>query len=263
MMTEIEADDAMAALLDYCERSAPGFAAALKPASRQDVDRIVESTGLLAPAEYRSFLLIFGRADFAALAPFMKDVEFGCDAVEDFYRDAPVPIPADALYLWTSGGDCEMFLGMASEWAQSHPVLSFSWSSDEKTGRIRPDERLPFVVAGSLFGCLFQEAYSSLHLPSLAHHLELREIVVHDMPRTEVAASERARRFVSVVERLGFRRLPWLDADMFIYDRGDAVVSLASSMVAEDSMRVGANDEREANRIAEILCDNLGARRFG
>lgn len=263
MFNDTEAAAAMAGLLDYCERCAPGFTGALKPVAVEDVDRIVKLTGLGVPAEYRAFLLTFGRADSSAMGQFMSDVELGCDAVEAFYRDPPVPVPPDAVFLWTSGGDCEMFLGVSGDWLDIHPVLSYSWMSDEATGKIIAHERLPFVVSGSLLAYLYREAYSRLRIPSLEHHVDLRETVLKQELRSPAAAADRARRFVAVVEKLGFQLLPYVDSHVLIYDRGDAAVSLYGDTIAEDAMYVGAMDAREASRIAEILCDNLGARHFG
>lgn len=262
MTTASDAILVMSGLIDYCERCAPGFAKALRPALPVDVDAVIGLTGVQVPAEYRAFLLAFGRTDPAALAPFMEAFEFGCHAIEDFYQDPPVPLADDVAYLWSVDGGGEMFLGVAGEWANEHPVLSFSWGMDRATGKFVAAERRPFVVSASLPAFLYRQAHSQLQRLNLAHRVRLRENAAPG-ERSAAAAAERGRRFVAVMEKLGFRPLPFLDADVPIYERGDAAVSLFLSEVAEDSMNVAASNAREASRIAEILCDNLGARRFG
>lgn len=249
-------------LVDYCERCAPGFAQALRPTLPADVDDVIRLTGVGVPAEYRAYLLAFGRAVPSALAPFMTDFHFGCDATEDFYRDPPVPVPDDAAFLWSIEGGSEMFLGVAGEWADDHPVLSFSWGMDEATGEYLPGERMPFVVSGSLIAFLYGQAYSRLRQLGLPHRQRLRQNMASG-ERTAADAVERGRRFVAVIERLGFEPLPFLDPDVLMYDRSDAAVSMVVSESAEDSFYVAATEARETSLITEILCDNLGARRFG
>ena len=254
---------AMAGLVDYCERCASGFRAALQPVPDEELERLLASTGLPIPPEYRAYLQAFGRAEAAQLLPFMDDVDYGCQAVATFYADPPAPVPPDAVYLWTAGGDSEMFLGAAGEWQAVHPVLSFSYPVDETTGRFLPHDRGPFVVAQTLFTFLYREAYARLRRPRLAHHRVLRENAATGARRGEGAAAQRAQRFLEVVHPLGFQSLPHLDPLTPICERPDAVVSLFGEVEAEDTLFVDANDEREANRIAEILADNLGARAFG
>lgn len=263
MTANIEASPVMSGLIDYCERCAPGFAGLLRPSSPGDVEDVISLIGLPLPVEYRSFLLAFGRSDPLTLAPFMADIEFGCDAIEDFYRAPPVPVPSDAAYLWTASGDCEMFLGVAGEWAVDHPVVSFSWPVDDATGKFLSHDRLPFIVSCSLPAFLYREAYSKLRVRNLAYHYSLRENVAPGAERTESAAAERGRRFVAVMENLGLRPLPFLDPNVLIYDRADVAVSMFVSVIAEDALHVDASDAREASLVTEILCDNLGARRFG
>ncbi|MFY0569735.1 hypothetical protein ACN28E_38725 [Archangium lansingense] len=252
---------AMDGLLEYCERLAPGFLRTIRGASEADLARLESLSGQALPAEYRAFLARMGRSAPKSLAPFFSDVEFGIEVAERFYLEPPIPVPPDAVFLWTLDRDCDMFLPTTAEWAPPLPVLLFHWPIDEVSGGFLAHDRQVTVISRSLMTFLYREAFQRLRSPSLAHRLDLRENAGPD-ERTELRAAERKERFRSLAAELGFRPLPFLDPDILHYDREDAALSLFSRVLAEDSLSVYADDVREAGRLAEILCERLDVRRL-
>jgi hypothetical protein len=228
-------------------------------ASEEEINRIADLARLPLPPEYQSFLVRMGRTPPSSLGQFFEDVSYGIEAVVQFYLNPPVPIPSDAVYLWTVDVDSHMFLGTHERGDEQRPILYFTWFFDLDTNTFTDRERLVTVIADSLLQYLYQEAFLRIRVPLLAYHAELRENVRTRKP-DEHYTQQRRIQFQAVAERSGFEPVPFMNSDVVFYNRADAALMLYSNQVAEDHVHVSADDERECARLCEILSDNLDLR---
>jgi hypothetical protein len=247
-------------LIDYCARFDPELSRKIIGAEERDILRVEEAIRQPLAPEHRAFLSRMGRTPPNSLGEFLKDVEFGVDATLRFYADPPVPPPSDALYVWTLGVDCEMFLGLNVR-DGSRPLVMFSWPVDPETGKYTSESRVEHVVASSLLQYLYQEAVLRIRAPSLPHHAEFRARR-ETQSMDEAVHRERITRFKSVADKLGFRPVPYVDRKPVFYERADAVLMLFTEEVARDSIYVHAQKRREFAQLCEIVDDNLEVDRW-
>ena len=258
MPDRMEAQAAIDELIAYCARYAQGFADALLGATDAEIaDLATLARQPLAP-EHAAFLARFGRTPPGSLDPFLDKTEFGVAAAEQFYADPPVPVPDDAVYLWTLDFDLEMFLPVA---AAARPVLLFHWPVDPETGRSLPQDRTATTIADLLLQYLYKEAFLRLRRPALAYHAELRPADRLDPPDPGVGA-QRQRDFRQIAERLGFAKVPYMDGALAFYDRDDAALALYPDQRGPGTIYADADSELELLRVCEILSDNLGLARW-
>src|SRR5262245_44896757 len=98
------------ALIAFCSRSNPEFAGAVQPASAADLAHVQALAGQPLPPEYRAWLERMGRTPHRALGKFLDNLTYGVEAVTKFYTKPRVPVPRDAIYLWTLNEDTANFL---------------------------------------------------------------------------------------------------------------------------------------------------------
>jgi len=255
--TTLQIENEMDRFVDYCEKLAPGFATRIQGASAAVLERLAEFANLKLPSEYSAFLRRMGATPPGSLEPFLADVHWGVEAVQEFYQAPPIPVPRDAVYLSTLNVDFEMFLMLEGD-DGGHPVVNFSWPVDEETGKFLGHERLVNPVASSLFQLLYKEAFLRQRNPRLAHHVELQERLETSHKQAPNYRAVRRREFQKLAERLGFRPVPYMETDdLLFYDRPDASLMLYANEVAADGVYVGAADAREMGRLRELFCDHL------
>jgi hypothetical protein len=97
-------------LVAYCSNIDVRFTRKMTGASVADLATVAALVGHEVPEEYAEFLKTMGRCSPGDLGRFLEDVTFGIRAISDFYDDPPVPVPDDAIYLWTFGTTSEMFI---------------------------------------------------------------------------------------------------------------------------------------------------------
>ena len=241
--------------VDACARYEDGFAEKLVPASDDDLRRLEALVPAPLPPEYRAFLKRMGRTPAGTLGGFLKDTEFGIEASEAFYQNPPVPVPADAVYVWTVHVDAPMFLPFAKR-GDSRPLLLFSWPVDPDTGAFIPTSPVETVISTSLLEYLYKQAFTWLRVPHFEIHSELQEPFVEQKESGKALQSRRA--FETLALRLGFRPVPFVIGDVAIFERPDAALRLYSATVAPDLMYVDADDALEHARLCEIVSDTLG-----
>ncbi|MCY1071182.1 SMI1/KNR4 family protein [Nannocystis sp. RBIL2] len=227
------------------------FGERMVPASEADVLRLEKLAGRRFPAELRAFLRRMGHTQRGALDPFMEDYIYGIDAVAKFYQAPRVPAPPEAVYLWTLGGDCEMFLDTAQE--PPYPVIGYGWYFGEY-GAIIPGSHHPYIYHGShsLMQFLYCEAFRWLRVRMLAHKTRVqRSTQEPGVPPT----AARIGQFRELAVKLGFSSVPYMTGELAYYNRDDASFMLYPG--SEDRITIHAKSERELGRLREILVDQL------
>lgn len=247
--------------VDYCNQFDPTFKQKIIGASDKDIDQIEQLSKLPLPAEYRAFLATMGRTPLDSLGNFFKDIIYGIEAVQEFYHDPPVPVPYDAVYLWTLDYDSEMFLPIGEREDEKRPVWQFGWPVDPDSGKFIPQDRDTYIIADCLLQFLYKESFLKIRGPLLGYKSVLEENVRIQKP-DEHYTRQRRQQFQSIAKQLGFKPVPYMDNDLIFYDRTDAALELFSAEIAADKVYVDANDERELARLCEILSDNLDMRRL-
>ncbi|MCP3143641.1 hypothetical protein [Pyxidicoccus xibeiensis] len=250
----------MDGVIEYCTRFAPEFSRTIVGADAGDILRIEEVVGRPLTPEHRAFLSRMGRTSPDSLGEFLKSVEFGVEATLRFYANPPVPVPPDALYMWTLDFDSEMFLRDA-ERNGARPLVMYSWPVAPETGEFTGESRLEHVIADSLLQYLYQEAVLRVRTANLEHHAEFRE-KAPEMAVDEASIRQFRSRFKSVAEKLGFQQVPHVDGKQVFYDRADAALMLFSAEVARDSIHVYAQDGREFAKLCSLVDDNLEVDRW-
>jgi hypothetical protein len=240
----------------YCGRFDATFPSTISGASEADVDRAEAAAGIPLPPEYRAFLFAMGNTPPNQLGGFFANLAFGIEAVEAFYLEPPVPIPADAVYLCTLNEDVEMFLDVNGEVAYHRPVLHFEWPVEPTTGQFLSSPRTQSVVAESLLNFLYRNVFLSMRNPLLLHRTELRERVRALKPNPQ-SREQRREKFRVLAERLGYVPVPHVNSGPLCYDRDNASLVLFSEEYAADIVEVRSDDERDLARTADILSDNL------
>ncbi len=243
--------------VNYCGRLDPTFPGRISGASGADIELIENMAKMHAPPEYRRFLEYMGRTAPGSLGRFLANIDFGIEAVRAFYLDPPIPIPSDAIYLWTLDADVEMFLDTTAKRGGQRPVLHFTWAADPGTGKFIGRDRRDNVISSSLLRFLYKEAFIEIRNRILPYHAELREHVGTPKPN-ESYTNQRREQFRSLAERLGCTAVPHIDNDLAFYDRSDASLMLFSHDYAADAVYAAADDQRELARLCDITSDNLG-----
>ncbi|MGE3294512.1 MAG: hypothetical protein AB7I59_17720 [Geminicoccaceae bacterium] len=249
----------LAELLAYGARFDSDLLQAIVGATPDDV-RIVASTWRLSlPADYEAFLLAMGRTPLGSLGSFMEHLIFGVDAINAFYLEPPVPVPGDAVYLWTFQEDSPFyhFLPVTEPETAACPVVELNWRYDPDTDRYVEADRRSLRVADSLLQYLWEEAFRKLRRPALPLSVTLRERE-HDWKPDEERLGARLAHFHDIARHLGFAPLPFSRPRPSLYDRDDAALSLYSDMFAEDKLVIDAGSERELVRLREVMADSLG-----
>lgn len=249
-------------LTAFCDRYAPGFAGKVLGASANEIDRIEALVGSSLPAEYRAFMECMGATRAGSLGRFLQHVSFGMSAVEEYYRDPPLPVPRDAIYLWTYEYDSPtlIFLPKSARTDGTRPLVQLGWPIDPVTEEFTDGEPDVAVLSNGLLPFLYNEAFNAIRVPSLRFGVALEETVTVAKPDPSYSATRRSE-FAALMHRLGFEALPFAERNRLRFDRADAAAGMASASHAFDTVFVGADDERECGRLCEILIDNLGLRK--
>ena len=257
-MTPSIATEEIARWLAYCERSAPGFMEVIQGASDDEIRSIEVACGRALPAEYAAFLKAMGNSDSESVHPLFNDFTFGIADTLLFYRDPLVPVQADALYVGTGGGDCEFYLDASVQDSRPYPVVSCGWYIND-AGKYENRPPVRAKIADSWLAFLYREAFVRFRSRSLAYHLRLDE-PASTLPRDEAHTERRAERFRLVAEQLGLVLVPHSGMEFRMYEKSDAAVLFLPAVLAGDSVRIHAESEREASRLAEIISDHTGMR---
>lgn len=259
--SELKCSMAFRDFLAFCSRYSPGFDKKITGASNADVDRLERLAGSKLPPEYRSFLECMGRTPSKALGPFLEHVTYGVAAVEEYYRDPPLPVPRSAIYLWTYEFDSPnlIFLPVESNTDGGRPLLQFGWPVDPNTGQFVDKDPQKVIVSDGLLPFLYGEAFEEIRRPSLRFGVALEEANIASKPDERLAVGRR-KRFSALMGQLGFTLVPYMERNMLLFNRDDAAAAMASEPYAADSAYVGANSERECAHLAELLIDNLDMR---
>jgi hypothetical protein len=227
----------------------------LVPAAEAEVRRLEMRAGRRFPLEYRAFLRRMGHTPPGALDPFMEDYAYGIDAVAEFYQAPPVPAPPQSVYLWTLGGNCEMFLDTTQ--AAPYPVIAYEWAFGEDRQPL-PSRHRSYVYhdCHSLMQFLYCEAFRWLRVGVLEYQTTLRRSTSHTSPPTPPLAA-RIARFRDVAVKLGFTSVPHMTGELAYYNRDDASLMLYPSDVSFDSLTIVAHSERGLGHLREIFVDQL------
>jgi hypothetical protein len=246
-------------LLAYCAKYDPRFMEAIAPASLDDIAHLEALTKHTFPPEYRVWLCQMGRTSYNGLGAFLEDTEYGVKAFESFYRDPPMPIPADAIYVATLDQDAKFFLPVEGPPLAPRALLLVNYGVDEETHKWVESDRHDFAISSSLLTWLHFEAFRMIRFPLLKYRAELEEPIT----RREPAASPRSvslARVLEVATKLGFSELPHqASSDPICLDREDSAL-LFHLPSAGGSLTIKANDERELARLVEIFTDNFDFR---
>lgn len=227
------------------------FGERMVPASEAEVRSLEMRAGRRFPPEFSAFLRRMGHTPFGALDPFMEDYIYGIDAVAKFYQAPRVPAPPEAVYLWTLGGDCEMFLDTAQ--GLPYPVIGYGWYFGDD-GAIIPGSHHPYIYhdSHSLMQFLYCEAFRWLRVGMLEYRATLRRSAkTADAP----PLMARIAQFRELSVKLGFTSVPYMIGQLAYYNRDDASLMLYPG--SEDEVTIDADSERELGRLREILVDQL------
>jgi hypothetical protein len=227
----------------------PKFETAMTGASPQDITILQEVAGVDFCASYRRFLHYFGRTNTGVLNPFLWDYSFSIDDATEFYRE----LREENM---TSPDSVVFFL---------HGRHEFDWLLRQPVDR----EGDPEIVMADIYGAqqppalevlfssfeqkLFNEAFNTLRLGRFDHQ---QSVLV---PKTERNPNPLMEKAHTIALQLGFSCISQsvgIEAD---YDRVDAALSVGRMHPVDPfSCWIGATNEREAKRLAQVLCDNLG-----
>lgn len=251
-------DGEIEAWVRYFSAPVDWFGERLVSASEAEVRHLEMRAGRRFPAEFRAFLRRTGHTPLGALDPFMEDYVYGVEAVAEFYRSPRVPAPPEAVYLWTLGGFCEMFLDTAKP--PPYPVVGYEWGLGEDGVPI-PGTHCSFMYheSHSLMQFLYCEAFRWLRVRMLAYRAKLRRSTDPEGPTLPPIAA-RIARFREVAVKLGFSPVPYMDGELAYYNRDDASLMLYPADGTDDDLTINADSERELGRLREIFVDQLDMR---
>lgn len=248
--------DVLDQFVRFFERYAPEFPKLIVGASDARIDEAERLAEAPFPPEYRAFLQTMGETPEGALGPFLQYAKFGIDAIESFYRTPGLRPPRDAVYLWTLQVDAPYDILIETQGGERdvRGLTQAGWGVDPQTGALLDREPRQLPLGGSLMRSLYEEGFLRFRDPRLPEHLELRDRAGAD-ESTQGQARLRID-FVSFATQLGFTPVPFMDGDQIFYDRSDASLKLYAQPGA-NVVYVRADDERELERLSEILSDNL------
>lgn len=239
--------------VNYYSSYMPSFSQQLVGATEEDIALVEELFGVQLPIEYRAFLLIMGRTR-NRLGGFLKDMEYGIEAIKLFYNDTTFPVPDDAVYICTRDPDVDYFLALGGQQNEKRPVLLYTWKYDLDTDEFtKPGEST--VIADCLLQYLHYEAFLNIRRPLLKFRSVLKEITSDK--KSGLSKNDRRNQFQIIADRLNFQPVPFLDGKQVFFNRFDAAMALYSAKYAADSVYVYADDKREQARLSEILIDHL------
>ena len=235
--------------VEFFLRLEPKFETAMKGASPQDITSLQELAGVDLCASYRRFLHYFGRTNTGALNPFLCDYSFSIDDAIEFYRELREEnmTISDSVIFWLHGRhEFEWLLRQPAD-REGDPQIAMADIC------FSPPSCIVEVLFSSFEKKLFNEAFNKLRLGRFDHQQSLL------VPNTEHNPDLLMEKAHEIALQLGFSGIPQsagIEAD---YDRVDAALSVGRMHPVDPfSCWIGATNEREAKRLAQVLCDNLG-----
>ncbi|MFO0888047.1 MAG: SMI1/KNR4 family protein [Isosphaeraceae bacterium] len=239
----------MRELVQYISRFQPSYPGTVRPAPPGEIARLASLAGRPLPRSYRDFLETMGRS-IGDFEPFDEQKDFSIQTVIDFYEAGKNLPPADYLFIAYDNGSVglDLFLDQTDPKRES-PVVEFASDTPFDPAGCSP-------IFSSLPNMLLSLAFFRIRLPLFASRTTL--FVLETIDWKARSAISRLEAFVILAERMEFELVPPTGAWSPCYDRGDAGIMCYQAPGYPPNFSLGATDEQELDRLAEILCDNLG-----
>lgn len=260
MKTEQEWLKTFENFIGYFARYDSELRSKLLGASSSDIRNIETLAGVKLPPEYATFLRAMGRTPQKTLGAFLEYVNFGIQAILDFYSDPESPpLPRNMIYLWTYQYDAtyDIFIRADADLDVPRPLIQYAWAFDKDGQVVKNKPPVGVVFAESLLSYLYREAFWRIRDSVLPCRLNVEQASLEGKP--DSALEQRQRKdFRALADRLGFEPVPHLEEKLVFYNRTDASMELIVAKFARDRISIKAKDETELLRLSEIVCDNLG-----
>lgn len=244
-------DEHIHALLEYIGRYDPEFITTIDGASREQLGRLESILERSLPLVHRSFLECMGQS-MGRLVLYEGVMDPTIEALLEYYTEENWHPPSREYVLFamdTGAQGSDLFLDCRKS-VNDPPVIRGEPSLDF-SARARLDH-------ASLSDALFSAALTSIRVPLLPHRASLYATTAW----TDRFKGKGLQLLGDICIKLGFERLPFGAAWSPAYERGDAVIDAYEAPGFLPSIEVAAQEQKEVERIAEILKDNLGLARY-
>jgi hypothetical protein len=236
-------------LIHYIARFHPSYPGTVRGASPAEIGRLASLVKRPLPRSYRAFLETMGHS-WGDFDPFSEPKDFSIETVIDFYETGEDMPPERFLliaYDLGSGG-LDYFLEDLGPGVEPR-VVQFASDSEFDPANF-------FIQHESLADMLFTLAFAAVRLPLFPWLAHL--FVRYSVDWEKRSSISRLDAFVALAEKMDFERVPFTGSWSPAYERGDAGMNCYQAPGFAPSFTLGATDPDELDRLAEILCDNLG-----
>ncbi|QRK11302.1 hypothetical protein JQX13_15215 [Archangium violaceum] len=244
-------EEQIGALLDYIARYDPEFITTIDGASREKIGQLEDILERRLPSVHRGFLECMGRST-GKLIIYEGVMDPTIEALLEYYTEESWHPPSREYVLFamdTGAQGSDLFLDCRRS-ANDPPVIRGEPSPDFPA-RARLDH-------ASLSDALFSSALTSIRMPLLPHRASLYATTTW----TDRFEGKGLQVLGEICLKLGFERLPFGAEWSPAYERGDAVIDAYEAPGFLPSIELAALNQKEAERLAELLKDNLGLARY-
>lgn len=237
-------------LLEYIGRYDPEFITTIRGASREQIESLEAILERPLPSVHRGFLECMGQST-GRLLLYEGVMDPTIEALLEYYTEESWHPPRDyVLFAMDTGAQgSDLFLDCRK--SADNPPLIRGEPSPDFPARARLDH-------ASLSDALFSAALTSIRMPLHPHRASLYATAAW----TDRFEGKGLQLLGELCLKLGFKRLPFGAAWSPAYERGDAVIDAYEAPGFLPSIEIAAQDQKEAERLAELLKDNLGLARL-
>ncbi|OJH42243.1 SMI1/KNR4 family protein [Cystobacter ferrugineus] len=235
------------ALLEYISRYDPEFTNAIGGASREQIEQLESILARPLPSVHRGFLECMGQS-VGKLIFYEGVMDPTIESLLEYYTEERWHPPYREYVLFaidTGPQGSDLFLDCRE--SANNPAV------------IRGEPALDFPARArlkhaSLSDALFSAALTSIRMPLLP----CRASLYATTGWTDRFEGKGLQLLKDICLKLGFERLPFGAEWSPSYERGDAVIDAYEAPGFLPSFEIAASNQREVDRLAEILKDNLG-----